>query len=111
MHTDHSCQEDDLPSTVITAHMLGGAWGRGYSQAFGPSSKSFCISKYWEQQWLETRLLHLYKDIIIISLQLEAIKTGSGGRPGNEAESVRMLALFQDHVTLLSWSDCNQYHA
>ena len=45
---------------------------------------------------------HLCKDIIIISSQLEAIKTGSGGRPGNEAESVRMLALFQDQVTLIT---------
>ena len=33
---------------------------------------------------------------------LEAMKTGSGGRPWNEAASVRMLALFQDKVKLLS---------
>ena len=33
---------------------------------------------------------------------LEAMKTGSGGKPRNEAASVRMLALFQDKVKLLS---------
>ena len=50
----------------------------------------------------------------VMALKLFASQTGKlevgeglGMRPGNEAASVRMLALFQYQVKLLSWSDCN----
>ena len=75
----------------------------------------FCIGKCCGQQWLEMGLSYpgAWKNRAWIWSYhlLQAIKTGSGRRSGNEAAKEGILALFQDQVKLLPRSDCSQSHA